>query len=366
MARIYCTVINDLNYDQRMQRICQSLRKAGHEVMLIGRHLPQSKPLTVQPFEQKRLPCFFTKGKLFYLEYNIRLFFFLLFSSWDVVCGVDLDTILPALWAARLRRRRCVYDAHEYFTEVPEVVHRPRTKAIWERVAGYAIPRVDGAYTVCRSLAEIFQERYGKSFGVVRNLPLRKAAPVMFPSQPPFVVLYQGALNEGRGLETLIQALPLLPEGIQVQLVGEGDCSESLRALAQSLDLQAPRLQFLGYVLPKDLPAITAKAHLGYNVLEHRGLSYYYSLANKFFDYAQSGIPSLNSYFPEYRYHLAEFQAGLMMEELSPEAIAEKILLLYKNQGLYQRLQVQALRAAEVWNWEAEEARLLEMYKDLV
>ena len=76
LGALIFTVTTDLTYDQRMIRICTSLANAGYNVTLVGRKLKASLPLTTQPFLQKRLFCFFEKGKLFYAEYNIRLFFF--------------------------------------------------------------------------------------------------------------------------------------------------------------------------------------------------------------------------------------------------------------------------------------------------
>ncbi|RMG81268.1 MAG: glycosyltransferase, partial [Bacteroidetes bacterium] len=124
--RLLFTVTNDLTYDQRMIRICTTLSRAGYDVCLIGRRRRHSEPLRPgqYPFRQKRLFCFFEKGKLFYLEYNFRLFCLLLISRFDLVCSIDLDTILPGFLVAGLRRKIQVYDAHEYFTELPEVVHR--------------------------------------------------------------------------------------------------------------------------------------------------------------------------------------------------------------------------------------------------
>src|ERR1700704_1922409 len=95
MPRIIFTVINDLTYDQRMHRICNSLADAGYDVLLVGRKLSSSTPLKQEKFQQRRLKLHFTRGKLFYIEYNIRLFFFLLFKKFDIICGIDLDTILP-------------------------------------------------------------------------------------------------------------------------------------------------------------------------------------------------------------------------------------------------------------------------------
>ncbi|MEM9023155.1 MAG: glycosyltransferase, partial [Bacteroidota bacterium] len=86
---------NDLVFDQRMSRICTSLAKAGYAVTLVGRERKGSEPLREKPFQQVRLRCFWEKGKLFYLEYNLRLFVYLLRNRFDILCAIDLDTILP-------------------------------------------------------------------------------------------------------------------------------------------------------------------------------------------------------------------------------------------------------------------------------
>jgi len=122
---IIFTVTNDLTYDQRMQRICGTLAANGFTVTLVGRNLPLSIPLESAVYEQKRLFCFFKKGFPFYAEYNLRLFVFLLFAQYDAVCSIDLDTISAGCFATLIRRKKRVFDAHEYFTEVPELVPRP-------------------------------------------------------------------------------------------------------------------------------------------------------------------------------------------------------------------------------------------------
>jgi hypothetical protein len=83
--RLVFTVTNDLSYDQRMNRICTSLANAGYDVTLIGRKLADSINLDKKIFRQKRLTCIFNKGKAFYIEYNIRLFFYLLFIKSDLI-----------------------------------------------------------------------------------------------------------------------------------------------------------------------------------------------------------------------------------------------------------------------------------------
>jgi len=104
--RIIFTVTNDLAFDQRMQRICGSLAAAGYAVTLVGRLKNDSRSLTNQPYQQVRLKhMLFSKGKLFYLEFNIRLLFYLLFVRTDAICSIDLDTALPGILVAKLRKK---------------------------------------------------------------------------------------------------------------------------------------------------------------------------------------------------------------------------------------------------------------------
>src|SRR5689334_21569811 len=111
-----------------MARICSALSNAGFDCVLIGRKRKKSKRVESVDYDQKRLFCFFEKGKLFYLEFNIRLLFYLLFSKMDAICSIDLDTAMPGMMVAKLRRKKFIFDAHELFTEVPEVKDRKNVK----------------------------------------------------------------------------------------------------------------------------------------------------------------------------------------------------------------------------------------------
>ena len=174
MKRLVFTVTNDLSYDQRMQRICTSLATAGYNVLLVGRKMKNSVELKQEAFQQKRLNCFFNKGFLFYAEYNLRLFFFLLFIKMNAVCAIDLDTVFPCYFVSVLRRKKRVYDAHELFTEMKEVITRSSVKKIWLNIEKYAVPKFKYGYTVSYSIADEFKKRYNVAYGIIRNLPYKK------------------------------------------------------------------------------------------------------------------------------------------------------------------------------------------------
>jgi glycosyltransferase involved in cell wall biosynthesis len=364
MSRIICTVTNDLSQDQRMIRICGTLQAAGYQVTLVGRQLPHSLPLVDQPFQQHRLCCRFHAGKLFYLEYNLRLLYYLFRQRADIINAVDLDTLLPGYLISRLQGSICVYDAHEYFTEVPEVIRRPRVQRLWAALADWIIPSLQHAYTVAPALAGLMSKRYGTCFAVVRNVPYRQPAPTELVTLLEKIIFYQGVLNEGRGLEAAIRAMQQLPPTCVLHIAGTGDLEAKLHQLVQDHQLE-DRVRFLGFVPPAQLPVLTQKAWLGLNLLENTGLSYYYSLANKTFDYIQAGVPALHMDFPEYRALHDQYDTFELLADLEVDTIASAIQGLINNSDRYAELQRNNLQAAKFLTWEEEEKKLRAIYKGL-
>jgi glycosyltransferase involved in cell wall biosynthesis len=368
MKKLFFTVTTDLNHDQRMIRICSSLAQNGYEVTLIGRKLPTSQPLQTQVFTQKRLSCFFHKGKLFYAEYNFRLFFYLWIKKFDLVCAIDLDTILPCFLTSKIKKTVIVYDAHEYFTEVPEVINRPLTKKIWGKIAHFCIPRIPNCYTVGEGLANLFSKRYNIDFQVIRNISRTKSNYLsnVFDEKKSSnlpIILYQGALNEGRCLEYYIEAMQYIDDAV-LHLAGDGDLTDELKALVLRFKVEK-KVKFLGKLTPSELDAVTRKAYLGLNLLENKGLSYYYSLANKTFDYLQANIPALHPDFPEYQAIISQYEIGYLIKNLSVEEIVAALQRLLQDKNEYERLQKECKKAQPVFTWENEEKKLLAFYEKI-
>jgi len=344
-----------------MIRICTSLTEVNYEIELVGRLRFSSIPLQNQQFRQKRLSCFFNKGKFFYIEFNIRLFFYLLFKYSDAYSAVDLDTIVACTLVAKVKSKKLIFDAHEYFEEVPEVTERPAIKRTWQAVGKWFIPQVDLAYTVNQSLAQLFTANYQTCFEVIRSVPYPYGHVARAKSDTK-VILYQGALNKGRGLPQLILAM----KGINAQcwIAGEGDLSGTLRNLVEEQGLKK-KVIFLGYLQPYELKEITCKAYIGYNVMENIGLSYYYSLANKFFDYVQAEIPQVCAPFPEYNTILQQFEVGVTCN-CQIDEIKSTLNNLLSNDIIYSKLQNECLKAKKVFNWEDEDEKLKSLYLNVV
>lgn len=355
-------VSNDLVYDQRMIRICSTLGKNGYKVSLIGRVKANSKPIVENiDFFQIRLNCWVEKGILFYFLLNLRLFLFLCKNRFDIVCANDTDTLLAATLIKFFQKNKLVFDSHEYFTEVPELINAPFKKMIWNSVEQFGVKNADLTYTVNESLASIFSKIHNKQFGVIRNVPFQKEVENI-NSHKEKIIIYQGAINEGRGLEELIFALKD-HHSVKIWLFGEGDILPQLKEMVKANEIK--NVEFFGFILPKDLPKFTNQAWLGVNLLKSESLNYYYSLANKTFDYMQAGIPTLNMDFPEYKLIHQKFQIGILLDTLAVEVIQKAVNTFLNDDNFYQKCSQACLLASQEYNWENEAKKLKQLYDNL-
>jgi glycosyltransferase involved in cell wall biosynthesis len=359
LQRIIFTVTNQLNYDQRMIRICTSLAQAGYGITLVGVRRG-NEPLTAQPYSQKRLSCLFAKGFLFYAAYNIRLFFYLLCKPCDVLCCIDLDTMLPVYFAAKLRGKKMVHDAHEYFSQQKEVITRPRVYRVWHWIEKTFLPKIKHGYTVSYSIAAAFEKLYGVKYAVVMNCTVLK--PLQLRENKSKNLLYQGAVNEARGLEALIPAMKQVDANLNIY--GDGNFMEQCRELISRHELEG-KVFLKGKVLPQQLEEITAGAWLGLNLVENTGLNQYYSLANKFFDYMHHAVPQVTMDFPEYRKINSEFEVAVLLKDTSEQNIANAVNDILDDDTLYRRLQQNCIKAREFYNWQQEEKKLLSFYQEI-
>ena len=360
MKKLIFTITNDCTFDQRMIRICTSLARAGYAVELVGRKESNSIPLKEQPFRQKRLNCFFRKGKSFYIEYNLRLLFYLLFRKADLVCAIDLDTILPVLMVSKLKGSKRVYDAHELFCEMKEIVTRPGIYKMWKRIERISVPRFDHNYTVNTPIADEFRKMYGKEFEVIRNMPVLR--PVIIPEKKEKYILYQGAVNEGRSFETLIPAMKMV--NAPLVICGNGNFLEQAIQLTKEHGLEE-KIIFRGKLVPEELRNITENAWAGVTLFDKEGISNYFSLANRFSDYFHSGLPQLCVDYPVYREINNQYQIAVLIHDLEPDTIAKGLNTLLNDEQLYKELQKNCLKARTQLNWQEEEKKLLSFYSNI-
>lgn len=284
----------------------------------------------------------------------------------EVVHAHDVNTLPTAWLAARLCRARLVYDAHEISTSREGYSSFRKLVGMVEKAL---MPRADGTITTTETRAKFFARAYGIDRPVIlQNRPRkqsmqdgRRIRDELGLVEPWPIVLYQGGVQPGRGLERLVRVAALVPNAYFV-FIGGGRLDANLRFIAAELDLEE-RVRFIPTVALAELPVYTASASIGVQPIENTCLNHYTTDSNKLFEYVQAGLPVVASDLPEIRRVVRAHDLGLLVPPGDTEALAVALRLLVDDQAKRQFHAEQSLKAAAVLNWEEQEGELLALYE---
>ncbi len=359
------SVINDLVTDQRVHRTCLTLTECGYSVLLIGREMKKSLLLPQHAYATKRMKLLFEKGVPFYMEYQFRLFWLLLFKKADLFFSNDLDTLLPNYCVSKLKSKPLIYDSHEYFTGVPELQANPSKQRIWKRLEKMIIPKLKYMFTVNESIAGLYHSEFGIDVKVMRNLPMKREEPVKvsrielgLPENKNIILLQGAGINIDRGVEEAIQAMQYINDSILL-IIGGGDAIPELISITDSLNLNG-KVKFIGKLPFEDLVQYTIQADLGLTLDKDTNINYRYSLPNKLFDYIHAELPILASPLIEVKKIIEQYKVGECIESHDPKHLADKIQAMLNNKiqlGIYRE---NALKAREFLCWDNEKKVLIQ------
>lgn len=357
--------------DYRVEKMRQTLTQAGYDVTLLGRSHPREE--RVSTADTRYMRFLFWHGPLFYAELNFRMALRLIFGRrYDLVVSIDLDTLAGCQLASRLRGERLIFDSHELFPEVPEIADKPRVKKVWNAIQDYCVPRIkptDVCVTVCQSIADIFKKKYGRDFLVIRNAPLAARAEMVAKARGrvlsdvagdrPFTILYQGAVNVGRGVEEVIEAMTRL-DGCKFLVVGDGDVLPKCKTLAQRLGV-ADKVEFVGRVPFERLAPYMASADVGVVLMRNTCLNHYFALPNRVFDFVSANLPIIANRVPEVERIVEGEDVGVCIDGFTSDDIASAISYVRSQPELTARWRHNMQQLAPRLTWEGEARQLIDL-----
>lgn len=283
----------------------------------------------------------------------------------DVYHCHDLNTLRVGVILKRRTGKTLVYDSHELQTERNRMTESGKRKAISEE-GGY-LPEVDAMIVASPSWIEWNRDLYGslpdptvtvlnvpEPTEIDQSLDLRSELSI----QPDnTIVIYQGSIQENRGIEPAIDAVASL-DGIVLVVVGYGYHRPSLEKLARERGLE-DIVKFFGPVPNSELISYSASADIGLANIVNSSVSYHTSLPNKLFEYAMAGIPVVGSDSPEIGRVVTEEGIGEICDADDPKALAEALDVIRSRPDRY----TDGLKgAAQRYNWAVEQQQLLDLY----
>lgn len=283
-----------------------------------------------------------------------------------VVHSHDVNTLPTAWLASVISNAKLVYDAHEVSTSREGYGKLSKLVAYIEKLL---IPRACAVITTTETRAKYFARLY------------KIARPAVLQNRPRFVtpqksrllheelgigeecpvVLYQGGLQSGRGLEKLVRCTARLKKA-HVVLIGGGRLTQPLIDLRDNLGLQ-DRVHFIPTVALSDLPKYTAAADIAVQPIENTCFNHFSTDSNKLFEYIIAGVPSVATNFPEIRKIVNQYDVGLLVAEGNEDDLVNCLNRLIEDPKLRAKLANNSKIAAKDLCWESQESLLVDMYK---
>lgn len=286
-------------------------------------------------------------------------------SGADVFHSHDLNTLRVGATCKQRAGAKLVYDSHELQTERNRMTAAGKRKAKQEE--GRYLPEVDAMIVASPSWVDWNRRLYGflpDPTVTVLNVPvptevdtskdLREELDI---DRADRIILYQGSIQENRGIEPAIDAVVGLDRVVLV-VVGYGHHRPVLEDLVRDQGLEA-KVKFFGPVPNHELISYSASADIGLANIVNSSVSYYTSLPNKLFEYAMAGIPVVGSDSPEIGRIVREENIGEVCDPDDPEALAAAITTILKDPARYRS---SLDLAARRYNWAVEQQHLLDLY----
>ena len=387
MKKVTMFVWNNFVNDARVLREASALADLDYTVTIIAKkelsemHLPSSekirkgvvvnRPLKLEFPEKithkikssvitKHIPNMLLMFKMIMLgrKYNT-----------DVYHAHDLNTLIQGIVSAKLRikRKKLIYDSHE--------VQTSRTHYSFEKI--YRIEKlllkfVDKVIVENDTRADYHKDLYSKrptpihNYSELYNIEEVKAFPLREVYSIPEdtkIVLYQGGMQEGRGLFKLLDAFKNIENGKLIML-GDGKERQNLLDYHRELKLEN-KVIFIDRVPYQELRSYTKSADIGIQFLENTNFNHYSASSNKLFEYLMAHVPVIGSDLPEIKRVIEEEQVGLIVQEANTVQLNEAIQILINDDELRTTLKGNTENAKRKYNWENEKRILNNIYSEI-
>ena len=361
MNKIAIGFLGNIYFDTRTFNLFNTLKDKGHDVTFIGFDWLTDD---FQSIEQGKISVTkLHKGKisiLFYLRFFLSQIKSYLKTNADIYFAGDFFSLPASVIAAKIRRARVYYDSREIYSELPSLENRKNLKKFFKMVEGIFIKKTDCIFTTGEMDSEYIEKLYSlKRTYLLRNLPLinKSISPINYRvefniPEDNFVILYQGIIVDGRGIETYFKVVKKM-ENLCIVILGGGEHIEKYKSLSEDMKIN-DRVFFAGKISQDKLLNYTAGALAGLSLIDDISINNHYALPNKLFEYVMSRLPVIVSDLPQMKKVVLEYDIGAVIKESNEDELIEVLNIWINDQSLYKTKKENCIKASATLNWETE------------
>jgi glycosyltransferase involved in cell wall biosynthesis len=272
-----------------------------------------------------------------------------------------------------MRGKRVVYDVHEDVSAdvaakhyIPRIFRRPLAWTV-SRIESLSSRLFSGIVAATAPISQRFVQDQHQV--VVSNYPmLQEFQTGVLPDwrHRSVAVGYVGVLARDRCLPELIEAMSLLPEGLQATLKLAGNFSPSTLTKELAGAKGWDRTCVMGVLDRHGVTGLLADVRAGLVVLKPTP-AYLESAPVKMFEYMAAGIPVIASDFPKFREIVEGAKCGLLVQPDDPVGIAGAIEFVLTHPEEAEEMGKRGQEAVvSKYNWASEERKLLHLYRMLM
>ncbi len=343
---------------------CSSLIKNGYKVSLIVQH-DNSK--AISGIEVIPLPKY--RNRLFRMFFISFLAFIKALKRRATIYHFHDPELIPIAILLKCLRKKVIYDVHEdYPRQILSKYYispylRRIIATIVEIIENWASKKFDAVICVTPFIEKRFINLDCKTF-LVQNMPsLSEFVEIRSNiNKKEKQVCYIGAIDEIRGILNIIDAV----QDLEVKLVLGGHFSnEKVKKLATKRQ-GWNNVEYLGFINREKVKEVLSKSLAGL-VLFLPEKNHVNSQPNKLFEYMAAGIPVICSDFPIWKEIVEKNNCGICVNPLNTEEIKNAITYIIQNPIKAKEMGENGRKAViEKYNWQNEEKKLLEAYKNLI